>query len=59
MGKKFWASKTFWVNILALAALIAQSQFNFKISPEVQVSILAGVNMVLRIITKEPIAWKG
>jgi len=58
MGKKFWLSKTFWVNILGLAALVAQSQFGFIISPEAQISILAVLNVVLRAVTKEPIEWK-
>jgi len=57
MGKKFWLSKTFWVNVLAILALVAQSQFGFEISAETQVSILAAVNVVLRLVTKEPITW--
>ena len=55
--KSYWTSKTLWVNVLAIAAIIAQGQFGYKISPETQVSILALVNLVLRAITKEAIVW--
>ena len=56
-AKKFWLSKTFWVNILALVALVIQSQTNYIISAEAQVSILAVVNMALRLITKKEVTW--
>lgn len=56
-GKKFWTSKTFWVNLLAIGGLIAQSQFGFMLSAETQVSILAAVNVALRFITKEEVTW--
>lgn len=55
--KKFWQSKTFWTNVLAIACLVVQDQFGFALSAETQVSILAGVNMALRLITKEEITW--
>lgn len=57
-GKRFWLSKTFWVNVLALVVLIAQSHFGLVVSLEVQASILAAVNVALRLITKEQIAWR-
>jgi len=56
--KKFWLSKTFWVNILALTALVVQSQTSFLLTPETQISILAVVNVLLRLITKSEIEWK-
>ena len=56
-GKKFWQSKTFWVNVLGIVALVAQSQFGYVISPESQVSILGVVNVALRFATKEEIVW--
>lgn len=56
-GKKFWHSKTFYVNLLAIAGLIAQSQFGFELSAETQVSALAAINVALRFITKEEIVW--
>jgi hypothetical protein len=56
-GKKFWLSKTFWVNLLAIIALILQGYTDWIISPEAQASALAAVNVVLRLITKEAITW--
>ena len=56
--KPFWKSKTFWANIIAVVALIFQTQFGFVISPEEQVAILGVINLILRAVTKEPITWK-
>lgn len=55
--KKWYASKTFWVNALALVATIAQGSYGFVVSPEVQGIILTLVNVVLRTVTKEEISW--
>ena len=57
MGKKIWASKTLWVNILAIIALIVQTYTGFVIDIEAQASILAFINVALRLITKQPISW--
>jgi len=57
-SKKFYLSKTFWINILAIVALIIQTQTGFVFSPEAQVSVLALLNIVLRAVTKAPIEWK-
>jgi len=56
--KKVWLSKTFWINILALITMVAQTQTSFVISPEMQIAILGVVNIVLRIVTKEEVSWK-
>jgi len=57
-GKAFWKSKTFWVNLLALGAMVGQNMSsNFVISSDMQVGILAVVNVVLRLVTKEPLNW--
>ena len=57
-NKKWFLSKTFWINILAIVALIIQTQTGFVFSPEAQVSVLALLNIVLRAVTKAPIEWK-
>jgi len=57
MGKAFYLSKTFWLNVLAIVALILQSYTSFVLSPEAQVAILGLINIVLRAITNEPLAW--
>lgn len=56
-GKKFWQSKTFWTNLVMAAAVAAQTQFGFVVSPEVQALIITGVNLALRKISKEPVVW--
>lgn len=56
-GKKFWQSKTFWTNLVMAAAVAAQTQYGFVISPEVQALLITGVNLVLRKISKDPVVW--
>ena len=56
MNKKFYLSKTLWVNLIAIVGLIF---FGGELNPEVVTMILAGINMVLRLITKEPLEWKS
>lgn len=52
--KPWYASKTLWVNALAIAfgALEGTGLITPPISLEVQTFVLAGVNIVLRILTK-------
>ena len=57
--KPFWHSKTFWVNILAIAALVVQNYTGKPISAESQVAILGVVNVFLRFITKDEVTWGG
>ena len=57
MAKKFWKSKMFWVNLIAIIAMIVQSQTGEVLTLEVQVGILAIVNLGLRAITNEEITW--
>ena len=52
-----WSSKTFWVNIVAAIALFLSAQFGVQLSAEMTGMILAGINVILRAITKEPIEW--
>lgn len=57
-SKAFWLSKTFWINVIALAAIIAQSVAGKEIiNVEAQASILAAVNIVLRFVTKSAVTW--
>lgn len=51
--KKWYLSKTLWVNIIAVVAMAIQNATGYELSPEMQVYILAGINFLLRIITKE------
>jgi len=58
MEKKFWKSKTLWVNVLAIAGLIIESYTGHVLTPELQGMILGGINIILRLVTKEVIVWK-
>lgn len=51
--KKWYKSKTMWVNSIAAAAIIVQMSIGGTVSPEAQMGFLAVVNVVLRIATKE------
>ncbi len=55
--KTWYTSKTIWINLLAAIALIAQSQYGYVIDPETQAVLLGFVNLVLRVVTKQPINW--
>lgn len=61
--KPFWASRTLWVNLLALfAALGGIFEIDVGLTPAVQTamvtSIMAIVNMILRAITKSAVVVK-
>ncbi len=58
-GKKIYLSKTLWVNLIALLALLAQSFMGAVIDLEAQAAILATVNVFLRLVTKEPVVWES
>jgi len=51
--KRFFRSKTFWVNLIALCALALQIEYGFVASIELQAVILGIVNLILRAVTKE------
>lgn len=54
MTKSIFKSKVFWINILAGAA-VAIPGLQLPISAQVQITILAAVNIILRAVTTEPI----
>lgn len=56
-GKKFYLSKTFWVNVVCAAALGLQMRYGFVFGPELQALALTAVNLGLRKITSEPVVW--
>ena len=57
--KKFWFSRTFWTNLLLGGALIAEGVTGREvvIPLEVQAVALAGINLLLRMVTREPVSW--
>ena len=52
MKKKWYLSKTLWANLLALVTV-----FGLEITAEETTTILAVVNILLRLITKEELTW--
>ena len=56
-GKKWYYSKTFWANIIAGAAVIAQTSYGFVLPLEYQMLALSLVNMCLRKISAGAITW--
>ena len=51
--KRWYTSKTLWANLLAIVALVAQTEFGYILDAEAQAVILATINLALRIITKK------
>lgn len=51
--KKFWKSKTFWANLIALVAIAIQIEHEFIVSIELQAVALGIVNLILRKYTNE------
>lgn len=57
MGKKAYTSKTLWANIVGIIVILIQAQAGYVIDPVVQTGLLGLINIILRLITKEPIQW--
>jgi len=58
MSKSFWLSKTFWVNLLAIMAIMAQYLTGNEVfDAEAQVIILGMINLILRVFTNQPVKW--
>lgn len=56
-NKKWYLSKTVWVNVLAAVAVAVQSKYGFVVPLEYQAGALSVVNLALRKITKSAIEW--
>lgn len=57
--KSIWTSKTLWVNLIAGIAMLVQSKYGFVIDAEAQAAALTFINIILRLITKKAIDFKG
>lgn len=55
-SKPIYLSKTMWVNVIAMFALFLQQKYGFVMSGESQAAILIVINMILRVITKQPVS---
>jgi uncharacterized membrane protein len=56
-AKRPFASKVFWVNIIAMAALAIQHFTGQALSIDKQAELLGLINVVLRVFTKTPVSW--
>lgn len=56
-GKKWYASKTFWANVLAGAIVVVQIKYGFIVPPEYQMMTMTGINLILRKVTNTAITW--
>jgi len=58
INKKWFLSKTVWVNVIALIGVMLQAIYNKEVIPvELQATIISVINLFLRTITKENIVW--
>jgi hypothetical protein len=58
-SKKLWKSKTLWVNlVMAVAAFIPGVGEMISQNPEAAGSLVAVVNVILRLVTKEKVSLK-
>jgi len=59
LNKKWYKSKTLWVNSIAICVIAVQYMAGVELIPaELQTAILAGLNVILRSITKENLIIK-
>jgi hypothetical protein len=54
--KPWFTSKTIWVNVFSVVSLIAVRFFGWNLPIEAEGYFIAGVNIVLRFLTKQGIA---
>ena len=50
--KPWYQSRTLWVNLIVIIAILVQSQTSFVIEPEAQAALVVVINLILRAITK-------
>ena len=57
MGKKWFESKTIWVNFIAIIGDIVLHVTGNPLPAGVDVLALGIINAILRAVTKDPIVW--
>lgn len=55
--KKWYISKTLWANAIHVIATLVRAKYGYIMDPELEVALLAGINALLRVVTKEEIIW--
>lgn len=56
-SKKWYASKTLWVNMIFLGTYVIRHALGYTLDPEFETALLVLINMVLRAVTKEQLEW--
>ena len=58
INKRWFLSKTVWVNVIALIGVMLQAIYNKEVIPvELQATIISVINLFLRSITKTDLKW--
>ena len=57
--KRILLSKTIWINLIAFLSFAIEKRYGFLIDPELQMQALTLINICLRFVTHEKIAWGG
>lgn len=57
MAKSIFLSKTFWVNVLSILVTVFNQDFltGLGLSPQYQIIVLGVINLILRLITTQPV----
>lgn len=55
--KKWYTSKTIWLNLVAVIASVVTAKTGYAIPAEYQAMILTAMNVMLRKVTKSEIVW--
>lgn len=58
VGKKWYASKTIWLNVIYLVGAVVTHFTGIEVNADAAVNILAVANVVLRLVTKDKIGIK-
>ncbi len=57
LGKNWLRSKTVWANILVVMGIITMKYLGTELTSQETASIMAVINLVLRLITTEPVGF--
>ena len=57
MRKKWYLSRTVWMNVAALLAAIITEAFGYDVDEKYVALFMTVMNLVLRRVTKEAIEW--
>lgn len=56
-SKSLLQSKTFWFNVASGAVSVASGQMGFTVPPKVAVPVLAIGNILLRLLSSQPVTF--